>query len=171
MQGNIELRAALDDLFRAMFPNTFDRRWEALQRWPNSLKIIAERDDRFTCFAYSLGIEALPRYNALVDDRQHGALASSSFIEYLVKQGHMTEVAEAVFAPGRAVLYYEGERITHGARILSETLLASKWGSGKVYQHGLWEVPLSYGNQCKFVAIPLPDRAVELLEMWVEAHP
>ena len=135
------------------------------------MRVVGPINPRFTCFAYALRIERLPQYNELVNRFAHGALASSRFIVGMIERGHIRAAPTTALSAGRVVIYYNGERLTHAARIVSDDVLASKWSGNEVYQHALWEVPSSYGDHYQVVEVPPPDQTATLLAAWVEENP
>jgi hypothetical protein len=57
---------------------------------------------------------------------------------------------------GNVVLYFDGDHITHSAR-MNRGILISKWGRAHTWQHGLWEVPTSYGSRVEYYQAPPAD--------------
>lgn len=49
----------------------------------------------------------------------------------------------------RVVVYFNGSEVTHFGLIDGEKI-KSKWGSGLIWEHMLFEVPVTYGNTVKF---------------------
>jgi hypothetical protein len=47
------------------------------------------------------------------------------------------------------VVYLEGETPRHFGQ-LQGNKVRSKWGRGRILNHGLWEVPLTYGSKVKY---------------------
>jgi hypothetical protein len=47
------------------------------------------------------------------------------------------------------VVYLDGDTPKHFGRIAGNKV-RSEWGRGRVLNHGLWEVPLTYGNRVKY---------------------
>ncbi len=47
------------------------------------------------------------------------------------------------------VVYLDGDTPKHFGRITGNKV-RSEWGRGRVLNHGLWEVPLTYGNKVKY---------------------
>jgi hypothetical protein len=51
---------------------------------------------------------------------------------------------------GALVIYSCKDRPQHAGILLPGRRVRSKWGMGYVWEHGLWEVPVSYGRQIAF---------------------
>jgi hypothetical protein len=60
--------------------------------------------------------------------------------------------------PGVIVLYFNNDR--------GEVL--SKWGEFPVYQHGLWEVPASYGQDVKYFRLPNEEEVLRLFQEFAD---
>jgi hypothetical protein len=73
--------------------------------------------DRFTCFAYALRIERRSDYDALVEEYDYGALATAGIIEELISRGEVCPGATRTFTPKDVVPYYDGDKLTHAARV------------------------------------------------------
>jgi catechol 2,3-dioxygenase-like lactoylglutathione lyase family enzyme len=56
--------------------------------------------------------------------------------------------------PGRAtdediIIYFDNNTPTHAGKF-NKGRVVSKWGTGHLWEHPIYEVPLSYGNRIKF---------------------
>jgi hypothetical protein len=119
----------------------------------------------FNCFAYALGIADTPRYQALVQAHSNSALANSVFVSTLVADGELHEVGPREAQAGNIVLYLARGVVQHAGVIVSkEKRLRSKWGPSEFYEHGLWEVPASYGDEVKLFETADQERIFDLLE-------
>lgn len=49
----------------------------------------------------------------------------------------------------RLAVYFRGDIPSHFGRIQGD-MIRSKWGQGPAWNHGLWEVPHSYGDRVKY---------------------
>jgi|GEM_PF-3266741 len=52
-------------------------------------------------------------------------------------------------AGDKFVVYLDGDTPKHFGRLEGNKVM-SKWGRGRVLNHGLWEVPLTYGSKVKY---------------------
>lgn len=67
---------------------------------------------------------------------------------------HLSEVATPT--EGGVVVYFEGQSVAHSGRCRSERV-HSKWGSGHIWSHELFETPSSYGCIARFYVALDPD--------------
>jgi hypothetical protein len=52
-------------------------------------------------------------------------------------------------ADDKFVVYLEGDTPKHFGRLEGNKVM-SKWGRGRIQNHGLWEVPITYGSKVKY---------------------
>ena len=87
--------------------------------------------------------------------------AGTEFARFLIDTGALVEVSEDEALPDDVVIYLDDLCVPkHAGKIGSEhRRIKSKWGGGLFLEHGLWEVPESYGNTVKFFRVILTDKA------------
>lgn len=66
-------------------------------------------------------------------------LLNNGFIEF-----HTTRKTD-----DKVIIYFDGEIVTHFGKIENNKII-SKWGEGLIWEHPVFEVPLSYGNTVKY---------------------
>jgi hypothetical protein len=172
MSGNATLRKKLDALI-ATTPETYGAAWTALceEEAHNVLSILGT-DPTYNCHAYSLQVNTLPEFKKMGREwDEYETMVSSAFMGKLLDNGVLKPARREGFAVGPVVLYMEGDRVTHSA-VVSKTnkRLMSKWGSGRVYEHDLYEVPATYGDKVLVVEAPDPARVMEELKIWVGGY-
>jgi hypothetical protein len=166
------LRATLDRIIGIRFPSAFQSAFDEVQEEHNhTIRIISanwEWLNTFNCYAFALGIVDNPRYQAFVQNHRNSALANSGFMSALLARGELIEINEANVRIGNLAIYLADGRVTHAGVIVTDRqTVRSKWGPGELYEHGLWEVPESYGGQTQFVGAPDTNRIINLLEWHV----
>jgi len=67
--------------------------------------------------------------------------------DFIAKGG--IELHEQQQDEDKVVAYFKAGAIKHFAKIDNNTII-SKWGRGHAWEHGLWEVPYTYGDQAKY---------------------
>ena len=113
---------------------------------------------RAPCIPYALGLVARRAYWSIAE--RTGVQAKSDFMEWLLSR--LEELDEP--ASGALVVYSNKGQLTHVGTIRGAGKVISKWGWFPAYEHGLWEVPASYGNQVKFFRKPDEEEALRLFE-------
>jgi hypothetical protein len=168
MQGDEELRKNIDVVTAITYPSQFAAAWgELMAIGGHRLRIVAE-DRTYNCHAHGLGIEQLSEYQQRVAKERNSAIVRGTFIAELIERGELHLVDGRSYGPSNIVVYFKDGKPTHTARVVEKDgLLASKWGGNELIEHGLWEVPTSYGDEYKVFKAPDPQRAWELLEAWL----
>ncbi|MBY0323302.1 MAG: hypothetical protein K2X72_31585 [Reyranella sp.] len=168
MQGDEELRKDIDAVTAIRYPGQFAAAWKQLMEMGgHRLRIVAE-DRTYNCHAHGLGIEQLPEYQRRVTKEGNSALVKGSFVTELIERGELHLVEGKSYEPGNVVVYFKDGKPTHTARVAEkDALLVSKWGGNEVIEHGLWELPTSYGDEYKVFKAPDPQRVWTLVEDWL----
>jgi hypothetical protein len=151
-------------IFRAAFDELQNKHDHTIRMIPADKKWL----DTFNCYAFALGIVDCPRYQELVETYRNGALANSGFMSALLMRGELAEIDLPKVRVGNLVLYMADGRMRHGGIVMAgRHTIRSKWGPSELYEHGLWEVPESYGAQVQFAGAPGRDRIIYLLERYI----
>jgi hypothetical protein len=172
MPGNDTLRRKLNSLIETT-EATYQRAWDILQQEEtHSVRPVRRPDPYYNCHAFALGIDGNQEYGRMVRRwSEPETMVSSAFMEKLRDNRVLLQTGKATYAPGELVLYSDGRRIAHSAQVISaDNRLHSKWGSGRVYDHVLWEVPLPYGNDYKVVTSPALAVVMAELRVWVAGY-
>lgn len=172
MPGNPVLRRQLEALVETTRP-TYRAAWRALCAAEDHAVIeVAPADSAYNCHAFALAIQALPqyaRYQALWNEAE--AIVSGAFMQRSLDRGVLRRKGGAAFDAGDLVIYFQGDRVRHSARVSRPGVaLLSKWGTGGIYEHPLFEIPLSYGDRAEVVRGADPATTMAELESWVAAH-
>ena len=75
--------------------------------------------------------------------------------------------------PGCLIFYFKSTLWAHAGRFVRFGVVESKWGMFSAYEHGMWEIPLSYGDEICCYQMPGEREVVRLfLEfgLQIEAH-
>lgn len=123
---------------------------EARAELGHSIAVLTtEGDNRsFNCVMYALGIEVDREYFVMATYCPGDVHASTDFLHFLYDEGDLVERQEG--APGSLVVYSHEGRFRHIGRVVEDGRVQSKWGIGHLYEHGLLEVPESYGIEVRY---------------------
>ena len=158
MAGNFELRCRLQKIT----DNTpvYQQQRLISELASTCLHSIRRLDDaqveKWNCFAYAFNLVVSDRYQRIAwADRRGGNnifFASSEFARFLLQSEVLVEIEEGEAQPGHVVIYLNNEgNWKHAGKIFSsDKRVKSVWGIGHFWEHGLWEVPESYGNTVSF---------------------
>jgi len=100
------------------------------------------------CFTRAFDIEP----GAINDMCLGDVFPGSNFVSALMR-GALSAKEEADTTTGDIVIYLDGDSAPrHAGKISGGGKIISKWGAGRthVWKHGLWEVPVEYGNDVQF---------------------
>lgn len=92
-----------------------------------------------------------PEYEAIAAHGRGRIYAAGAFGHWLLDRGLLVEVSQAEAREGDLVFYLSNDgRFKHAGLCRAEGRVISKWGIGHLYEHGVFEVPDSYGNKVRF---------------------
>lgn len=113
----------------------------------------------FNCvmFAFDLVDRVEPNVIQL-DNKQIGFLVDSAFLQNTLDHGLLTEIEQGQAAPDDLLVYFAKGKPMHMAKYLTCSHCLSKWGIGLLCEHGLWDLPRSYGDLVRYYKPP--DRNV-----------
>ena len=123
---------------------------EARAQYGHAIAVLTAEDDnrRYNCVMYALGIEIDREYFAMSTCCPEQVHASTEFLQFLYDEGDLIERQDCV--PGCLVVYSREARFRHIGKAVEGGRVRSKWGIGHLYEHGLFEVPDSYGTEVRF---------------------
>ena len=121
-----------------------------------SIKVLNEYDsekrETFNCFEYALGLNTNVPISVRDILAELGAPVDCQFIEYLRKSGDLPEIEESKLQENDLVIYFLNSKAHHASRWNNGTV-TSKWGSGLLYNHKVYEAPVKYGEPRFFSGI------------------
>jgi hypothetical protein len=107
----------------------------------------------FNCFAYALGLHNSPAYFTIASSTEEpNVFANTPFVAWLLQHRGLTPASRHV-AGEKLAIYFDQQSPTHAGRVHGERV-TSKWGTGKFFEHGIWEVPADYGDHIEFFLTP-----------------
>ncbi len=154
MVGNSELRRRLqkitDDTPVYKQENLIA---ELASTFPHSIRCLEDaKVEKWNCFAYAFNLVASDSYQRIAWADRRGRknifFASAEFTRFLMQSSVLGGISEGELQLGDVGIYLDDEGIPkHAGKIFSsDKRVRSKWGIGRFWEHGLWEVPESYGN-------------------------
>ncbi len=125
---------------------------------PHSVRVVASHDPLmpkasdadFTCFAFALNLADAPGYRKIRSHFKNTNTANSEFVEWLIAEARLEEVEGRATRDGDLIVYFDSEGEPTHAGVLRGDEVVSKWGTGKLLVHPLGEVPVTYGDECRF---------------------
>jgi hypothetical protein len=95
--------------------------------------------------------------------------AATSFVRFLREGGHL-RLREGHPLAEDLVVYLRAGEVKHVGRLIALGRVTSKWGSGNLYEHDLWEVPASFGDEMAFFVSPPQGEIDEQFKAYYDAN-
>jgi hypothetical protein len=102
----------------------------------------------FNCVMYALGLIDHEEYVDFAMACPESVHASPDFIRFLIENRHVSRQPEP--SKHDLIVYLNAGQVRHIGRLHSKQRVRSKWGIGHLYEHGVFEVPLRYGDEVLF---------------------
>ena len=98
----------------------------------------------YNCFAYALSLVGQEGYIDIASSYPGDVSANSEFILFLLENGYIKETTN----DGIVVYFSDSARPTHAGFIAGNSVI-SKWGTGLLFKHNIYDLPYSYGSEFK----------------------
>lgn len=127
---------------------------EALTReCPNTIVLqdSAHPIQRYTCLMHVFDFTEKAEYAAIASHGLGRIYAAGAFAHWLLDNALLIEICSTDVREDDVVFYFGDDgRFKHAGLSLANGRIVSKWGIGHLYEHGLLEVPESYGTELRF---------------------
>lgn len=124
--------------------------------------------NEYTCVVHSFELVRDPLYVSVAEFGLGRIFAGSEFIHYLLDQRLLSECqCDSVFS-GDLVMYFQNKSFKHIGLMLEKNRVLSKWGTGHLYDHLTWEVPISYGDKVRYFKKLAPAEGLDLFVSFAE---
>jgi hypothetical protein len=120
---------------------------------PNTIKLLVSSHpvELYTCLVHALGFVNRPEYTAIAARGFNKVFAGRAFVQWLLDRSLLAEVAQVDARERDLVLYFNDVgQFQHAGLVAGDHRVVSKWGTGLLFEHGLFEVPESYGTSVRF---------------------
>lgn len=116
--------------------------------------------DCYTCAVYAFELVDDPTYRDVASFGLQRTFAGKEFVDYLLANGSLSAKPAVSAQRQDLILYFCNDEFKHVGRMRSPSRVISKWGTGLLYEHGIWEVPASYGENIRYYAGQIPMHAL-----------
>ncbi|MGB8294414.1 MAG: hypothetical protein WCG85_03220 [Polyangia bacterium] len=143
------LRSALQRITTDLVDEQLDQQVRAVEKlrrcFGHSITLVerANPDHEYTCFQYAFELQVIPCPISNIC-RIHDVYPDSRFVEFLL-QSRLQHVASADARAGDVIIWNDNNRVRHAGRRVEDGIV-SKWGTGHIWRHDLFEVPSAYGD-------------------------
>ena len=120
----------------------------------HSIKSIAGRGwlPVYTCLVYVMGFNGDATYSAAMKKASpKEPFAGKEFFDWIVTNNHLMQIYDRSESAGDWIVYFNPHNQFKHIGILSDKKrVKSKWGELGLYDHEVFEVPASYGDDIKY---------------------
>lgn len=163
-EGGQELRSALQEITEDWTAELVGEQVAAVSRLGltlhHSVKVVRPvdlkdvRSWRFNCHAFAFGLSTQDVFCDLQVSHPNAWPDSGFVVNHLLP---LTQSVEPEIEAGTGlVLYWRHDQLKHSG-ITEGTTVRSKWGDCHTWEHGLMEVPASYGDRVAYHRAPARD--------------
>ena len=167
MAGNRELRQRLQEITDEYTEWVVGGQIAAIEalreQRSHGIKLIQEavigepRTYDFNCHAFSFQLHELEVFWEIRQSTPELLPTGQFVLDSLVPTMESVDSRDA--RRGDVVLYFGNGRVTHSG-IVRGSDIESKWGTAHRWQHGLFEVPSSYGSKVRYFRRPVTKDAL-----------
>ena len=115
--------------------------------YPNSIQLLQSPSpvSRYTCFMHAFDFTEKPEYLDIACFGSKEVYAGPTFGQWLLEIEALIEMPTLENERESLVFYFNNENLKHVGLSQSGGKVISKWGTGHLYEHKIFEVPESYG--------------------------
>ena len=90
--------------------------------------------------------------------------AKPSFVDFLLLRDRL--VSQPIGVNDLLIVYFTDSKVQHIGRMIDNSRVESKWGTGHLCKHSLWEVPSNYGDKVSFFVPIDHDTVLDRFCQW-----
>lgn len=120
--------------------------------------LVDVRSWRYNCHAFTFGLWSQDVFWELQETHPNAWPNGPFVVEHLLPL--MSQVTSGRIAGEAAALYFRGGDLKHSG-LNRGGVVQSKWGDCHTWEHGLFEVPSSYGDRIQLYHVPEVDVVVD----------
>ena len=104
--------------------------------------------DRYNSFGFALDLADSERHIAVATHFRN-IHSDNAFVSHLLKNGGLEEIQTDALHKGDVVIYFHNADPAHAGKVFGDRVI-SKWGLGNLWEHALFEIPVSYGTDVRY---------------------
>lgn len=158
-EGKVSNQITLIESLSTILPHTIRLEEEA--------KLNNDKSWRYNCYTYAFRLSDSPEF-VDITERYPFLFANSSFAVYLIER-HLTEIEQNDIQNDDYVIYFHNNNPLHAGRIRNHKVV-SKWGMYHLWEHGVCEVPIEYGNKVAFFKRLSLEELVLAFKTWGDTY-
>ena len=120
--------------------------------YPHTIDVAASPHpiNRYTCLMHVFDLMEKPEYIAIANWGLGNVFAGADFAHWLIDNDELTPLQADNAQAGDLVMYFRDGAFKHVGLLQGSGRVLSKWGQGNLYEHGVLEVPNSYGDDVRY---------------------
>lgn len=124
--------------------------------------------ERYTCVMHAFDLVENSKYIDIVDAAPAYVFASLDFLQGLIvhEQLRPRDYSEK----GALIVYCENNCAKHIGTMVASDRVESKWGTGHLYEHDIWEVPAQYGTEIRYFEPIDSENALDAFIGYAKGH-
>ena len=145
---------------------------EHLRSETNHSIVVVESEhpiERYTCAVHAFHLTGNATYEEVASYGLGLTFAGSDFINFLLEYQLLTLRVESCILPNDLVIYFDNGIFRHIGRMKTNHRVLSKWGTGCLYEHRVWEVPSTYGEEVRYFIGPDEDSSADLFIQYAQS--
>lgn len=165
----VSLRDALQEIANYGKPEQHEADIASLRKYyRHSIQIEKDLNPRereqFNCYMFALGIEN--------EKWARNLLAETGLPSSTIITDAMSNFGIGLESNGQIVVYRDNvQTYKHMGRVKEDGSIVSKWGMGRIWRHGILEVPVAYGDFVGYITLEHADIIRKyLLDIYSASH-
>ena len=152
--NDIEFRTELENITKCRSERNQKRLMENLSsKYPYSIKkqedkTVTQSPLEHNCFNYALNLSRRLLLNEELKGRD--LFPNGSFVRFCIQRTYLAEIPFEEVTNNDLIVYFDSDCQPKHAGRMRNMRIVSKWGSGNLWEHATWEVPISYGNSVRY---------------------
>lgn len=126
--------------------------------------------DTYNCAVHAFDLVEDPTYLQIANYNIREAHAGKRFVNYVLENELLTKLTDKSQGPGDLIMYFKNNKFEHIGIVNEGNQITSKWGTGLLGKHKIWEVPESYGNEKCFYTLPSTCTGLDLFCEYAETR-
>jgi len=138
----------------------------------HSIEIVASEHpiELYTCGVHAFFLVDDPTYVEVATFGLGRTFAGPDFIRFVLERGFLEPLDSTHDVHGDLIMYFQEGEFRHVGRLMTPDCVLSKWGTGHLYKHGIWEVPSMYGEEVCLFKGPNKEQSLELFITYAGAE-
>ena len=126
--------------------------------------------EQFTCAVYAFDLVNNPTYVDIATFGLGSTFAGRDFVEFALQNDLLYISKEFKSESNTLAIYTDDQKFQHIGKLLTDSRVISKWGTGLLLNHEIWEVPAGYGDQVHYYSLPIDVRGIDIFRVYATSR-